>query len=64
MNLSTAQIIGVLLAGIIVIFVIDFSMAFCINWSLERFNANWTDFWGWAVLIATAPVLRAWIIGK
>ncbi len=45
---------------------IGFALAFAAltNYSLDRFGAHWTDFWGWAVLYAMAPGARAWVMGR
>ena len=63
-NMSAAEITGFVLAFVLLYFILVGTMALFTNYAMTRFNAEWTDFWGWAAIYAIAPIIRVWVSNR
>lgn len=63
-GLSGLEMVLITLLIIAAWIAVSMGLALCVHYPLTWFGANWSEYWGWVILIGSAPAMRTWLIGR
>jgi hypothetical protein len=63
-TISPVYIAGLIVGVVLLWAAISFGLALGIHYPLTWFGCEWSNYWGWVVLVAVTPFLRIWSLGN
>lgn len=63
-DMNKAESVGFAIGVLVVYAIFSAILAFLLDFAFQKFNADWSNFSGWFVLVLITPILRIWMTGR